>query len=55
VTTVLAIVYIAAVSVYKIIVDGGIVSVVPYLGIIFPNIMLSRLFEETNAKESKCK
>jgi len=55
VTTVLAIVYISAVSVYKIITDDEIVSIVPYLGIIFPNVMLSRFFEETNAKESKCK
>ncbi|XP_011706143.1 PREDICTED: uncharacterized protein LOC105461343, partial [Wasmannia auropunctata] len=53
VTSVLTIVYMAAVLFYTNMTNQEAFSVIPYFGIIFPTIMISRLFEETNAYESK--
>lgn len=53
--TALSIIYTAAVSLHENMVREEAFKVLPYLGIIFPNIMLYRLFEETNAHEAKCK
>ncbi|XP_011705351.1 PREDICTED: uncharacterized protein LOC105460562, partial [Wasmannia auropunctata] len=48
VTSVLTIVYMAAVLFYTNMTNQEAFSVIPYFGIIFPTIMISRLFEETN-------
>ncbi|XP_012538072.1 phospholipid-transporting ATPase ABCA1 [Monomorium pharaonis] len=53
VITALAIIYVAAISLHENMVKEEVFSVIPYFGILFPNIMLFRLFEETNAHESK--
>ncbi|XP_011251490.2 retinal-specific ATP-binding cassette transporter [Camponotus floridanus] len=53
VTTAIAIIYVAALSL-----DGNLIreeafGIISYLGIIFPNILFYRLFQEINAYESK--
>lgn len=54
VITTLSIVYIAAFSLHGNLIRVEIFSVIPYLGILFPNIMLYRFLEEVNAYEAKC-
>lgn len=54
-TTALAIIYTAALSLHENMIREEVFGVIPYFGIIFPNMMLYRIFEETNAHESKCK
>ncbi|XP_011879850.1 PREDICTED: retinal-specific ATP-binding cassette transporter-like [Vollenhovia emeryi] len=53
VTIVLAILYVAALSLYENMARQEVFCLIPYFAIIFPNIMFIRLFEETNAHESK--
>ncbi|XP_032690164.1 phospholipid-transporting ATPase ABCA1-like isoform X2 [Odontomachus brunneus] len=53
VTIVLWIIYIAALVLYNNLRRVEIFGVIPYFGIIFPNILLNRLFEELNIYESK--
>jgi len=45
----------AAISFHQNMARQEVFGVIPYFGIIFPNIMLHRLFQESNAHESKCK
>ncbi|KYN32310.1 ATP-binding cassette sub-family A member 3 [Trachymyrmex septentrionalis] len=53
VTIALAIIYMAAISFHQNMARQEVFGVIPYFGIIFPNIMLHRLFQESNAHESK--
>lgn len=54
-TTALAIIYTAILSFHENMAKKEVFGIMPYFGIIFPNILLHRFFEETNAYESKCK
>ncbi|XP_011050473.1 PREDICTED: ATP-binding cassette sub-family A member 1-like isoform X1 [Acromyrmex echinatior] len=53
VTIALAIIYMAAISFHQNMARQEVFGVIPYFGIIFPNIMLHRLLQESNAHESK--
>ncbi|XP_012054736.1 PREDICTED: ATP-binding cassette sub-family A member 1 [Atta cephalotes] len=53
VTLALAIIYMAAISFHQNMARQEVFGIIPYFGIIFPNIMLHRLFQESNAHESK--
>ncbi|KAK9310741.1 hypothetical protein QLX08_000052 [Tetragonisca angustula] len=53
VITTLSIVYIAAFLLHGNLIRVEVFSVIPYLGILFPNIMLYRFLEEVNAYEAK--
>ncbi|XP_018365508.1 PREDICTED: retinal-specific ATP-binding cassette transporter-like [Trachymyrmex cornetzi] len=53
VTIALAIIYMAALSLHQNMIRSEVFGVIPYFGIIFPNIMLHRLLQESNAHESK--
>ncbi|XP_011644080.1 retinal-specific ATP-binding cassette transporter-like [Pogonomyrmex barbatus] len=53
VITIIVIVYMAAFSLHQNMAREEVFSIIPYFGIIFPNIMLFRFFEETNAHETK--
>ncbi|TGZ53371.1 phospholipid-transporting ATPase ABCA3 [Temnothorax longispinosus] len=53
VTTAIAIIYTAVNSLYIHLTREEVFGVTPYFGIMFPNIMLHILFDETNAHESK--
>ncbi|XP_039306572.1 retinal-specific phospholipid-transporting ATPase ABCA4 [Solenopsis invicta] len=53
VITVLAIIYTAALSLQENMMRQEVFGIMSYVGIIFPNIMFYRLFQETNAYESK--
>ncbi|XP_014485767.1 PREDICTED: ATP-binding cassette sub-family A member 1-like [Dinoponera quadriceps] len=53
VTIVLSITYIAAFALHENLWNSGAFRVIPYFGIIFPNILFYRLFEESNTYESK--
>ncbi|XP_018306221.1 ATP-binding cassette sub-family A member 1 [Mycetomoellerius zeteki] len=53
VTIALAIIYMAAMSLHQNMARKEVFGVIPYFGIIFPNIMLHRLLQESNALESK--
>ncbi|KAG7200279.1 hypothetical protein KM043_017746 [Ampulex compressa] len=53
VVTTLSIIYTASFSLHGNLIQGGYFAIIPYLGIIFPNILLFRLLEEVNAYENK--
>ncbi|XP_011141339.1 ATP-binding cassette sub-family A member 1 [Harpegnathos saltator] len=53
VTVALSIVYIAAYALHENLWKAEAFGIIPYFGIIFPNILLYRLFEESNMYESK--
>lgn len=53
-TTAISIIYVAALSLHENLAKEEAFGFISYLGIIFPNILLYRLLQETNAHESKC-
>jgi len=54
VTTAIAIIYVAALSLHGNLATQKAFGIISYLGIIFPNILFYRLLQEINAHESKC-
>lgn len=50
---VLSIMYTAALALHEHLWKAGAFGIIPYFGIIFPNILLYRIFEETNIYENK--
>lgn len=52
-TTAISIIYIAAVSLHENLLREETYGLISYFGIIFPNILLYRFLDETNAHESK--
>nr|XP_034183985.1 retinal-specific phospholipid-transporting ATPase ABCA4-like [Osmia lignaria] len=53
VITTLSVIYTASFSLHGNLVKVGVLSIIPYLGILFPNIFLYRFLEEVNAYETR--
>lgn len=50
----LSIIYSASFSLHGHLIREEIFSIIPYLGILFPNMLLYKFFEEVNAYEAHC-
>ncbi|CAK9811271.1 Phospholipid-transporting ATPase ABCA3 [Anthophora quadrimaculata] len=53
VSTILSIIYTASLSLHGHLMREEVFSIIPYLGVLFPNILLYRIFEEVNAYEAQ--
>lgn len=54
VVIILSIIYTASFSLYEKLMRENLFFIIPYFGIILPNLLLSRLFEEVNTYETQC-
>lgn len=52
--TTLTIIYTASFSLHGNLIRQEFFSIIPYLGILFPNILLYRFLEEVNGYETQC-